>query len=206
MMTDKQLDRHLGIKTIGVREWLTDSIHHNRYEATPYNSLHELFQHYSLQENDVFVDFGCGKGRLPFYVYHHFGNEVIGVEVSEALYADALQNLVQFSKKHPQQSTNTSIRFECMLAEKYPIHKKESVFYFFNPFSSIIFIQVIYRIIVSYEQHPRKIDIVLFYPPADYVHFMETSTPFYLYKEVLLKGLHEINMNERFLIFRIGED
>lgn len=199
-MNEKERDRQLGIKTIGIREWLTDSIHHNRYEATPYQALDELFQQYSFDKTDVVIDFGCGKGRLPFYIHHHFGNEVAGVEVSEALYADALQNLVHYSRKKTQ-SKNT-IRFECLLAEKYIVQKKDTVFYFFNPFSSVIFMQVLHNIIASYEEHQRQIDIILFYPTEDYLYFLENATPFYLLQEIPLAQLHKKNANERFVIFR----
>lgn len=199
-MNDKEYDFSLKIKTTGVREWLTNSTHHNRYEATPYAALDELFSEYKLEKNDVLVDFGCGKGRLPFYIHNHFDVATTGVEVSELLYDEALKNLVRYMERRKKSAQ--PIRFECTLAEKYDINETDSHFYFFNPFSTVIFAKVIDNILLSAEKHPRQVDVILYYPTAAYMHFMEDSSPFEFFREVKLTRLHEINKNERFVIFR----
>lgn len=199
-MNEKEYDFSLKIKTTGVREWLTKSTHHNRYEATPYAALDELFTAYKLEKDDVLVDFGCGKGRLPFYVHNRFDIAVAGVEVSELLYDEALRNLVRYMEKRKKSST--PIRFECTLAEKYDIKETDSHFYFFNPFSTVIFSKVIDNILASVEKYPRQVDVILYYATAEYMHFMESSSPFELFQEVKLTNLHDINKNERFVVFR----
>ena len=71
-INEKDYDRLLRIKTISTREWVNQSIHYNRYEATPYLALEALFHEYELNRTDTVVDFGCGKGRLPFYLHNRF--------------------------------------------------------------------------------------------------------------------------------------
>lgn len=200
LMKEKEHDRSLRIKTTGIREWLTDSTHHNRYEATPYYALDELFTEYQLKKTDVVIDFGCGKGRLPFYIHNRFGIAVAGIEVSNLLYIDALNNLASYLNKSKR--SLASIRFECILAEKYIIKPTDNKFYFFNPFSTKIFMKVINNILLSVENHDRPVDVILYYPTPEYIQFIESSTPFKLFQEVRLQGLYEHNNNERFVIFR----
>lgn len=199
-MNDKEYDASLRIKTTGVREWLTKSVHHNRYEATPYATLDEFFDDYKLNKDDVFVDFGCGKGRLPFYIHNRFDIAVVGIEVSELLYDEALKNLVRYMDKRKKSAK--PVRFECMLAEKYDIQQTDSHFYFFNPFSTVIFAKVIDNIAASVERHPREVSVILYYPTAEYMHFMDDNSYFEMSQEVKLNGLHDINKNERIVIFR----
>jgi len=199
-MNEKEYDKELQIKTTGIREWLTSSVHHNRYEATPYFALDGLFSEYELQKSDVVVDFGCGKGRLPFYIHNRLKTAVVGVEVSDILYQEALQNLANYMRK--RKIAKSSIRFECVLAEQYIIRPEDNKFYFFNPFSVIIFGKVLDNILLSVEKEKRVVDVILYYPTAAYMQYINSKTPLKLFQEVRLQGLYEQNDNERFVIFR----
>ncbi|MBE3102943.1 MAG: methyltransferase, partial [Bacilli bacterium] len=158
-MNDKEYDRLLRIKTAGTLEIMNQSIHYNRYEATPYAALDELFNKYELNKKDRVVDFGCGKGRLSFYIIYHFQVSIIGVEMSGKLYQDALENLESYGQK---KKTNGSIFFERCLAQEYNVDSRDSVFYFFNPFSIQIFMKVVENILQSVDQHKRPIDLILY--------------------------------------------
>jgi len=201
-MNDKDYDRLLRIKTVGTREWQHQSSHYNRYEATPYLALDELFHDYELERTDGVVDFGCGKGRLAFYLHHRFQVSVTGIEMSAQLYQEALENQASYREKFKQ--INGAIRFDCCLAQDYEVEPTDNHFYFFNPFSIQIFMKVVDLILGSVERHKRIVDIVLYYPTVEYIQFLETGTPFELLKEVKVPGLYEQNDNERFVIFRLG--
>ncbi len=201
-INEKDYDRLLRIKTISTREWVNQSIHYNRYEATPYLALEALFHEYELNGTDTVVDFGCGKGRLPFYLHNRFQVSATGVEMSGQLYQEALENQASYMQKGMK--IGGSIRFERRLAEEYEVEQGDNRFYFFNPFSIHIFMKVVDRILQSVEQKKRSVDIILYYPTTEYIQFIETSTPFELLKEVKVPGLYEENDNERFLIFRYG--
>lgn len=202
-MTEKTCDHLLRIKTTGTLELLNQSPHYNRYEATPYEALDELFNEYTLQSTDGFVDFGCGKARVSFYVHHHFQASVTGIEMNGQLYQDAIENLVHYRGKNKR--SGGAIRFERCYAEAYDISATENRFYFFNPFSIQIFMKVIGNILLSAERNERVVDVILYYPTSEYVQFMEHQTPFTLWKEVRVRQLYEKNENERFLIYRLGE-
>ena len=102
-----------------------------------------------------------------------------------------------------QNTQGLPIQFEHIFAEGYDIEKEDNRFYFFNPFSLRIFQKVIDNILRSVEDHPRSVDIILYYPTSEYSHFLEIHTVFELWKEIRLPGLYEENNNERFLIFRL---
>lgn len=199
-MKEQDHDRLLRIKTEGIREWQHQSAHYNRYEATPYMALEALFDAYECRSTDKFVDFGCGKGRFPFYVHHHLHMSVTGVEMSDQLYQDALENQRRYMER--VKHSTAFIRFEQVLAEEYEIDLAENRFYFFNPFSIQIFQKVISNILLSVEQYPRAVDVILYYPTMEYIRFMEVNTAFELLREVRVPELYKQNTNERFMIYR----
>lgn len=199
-MREQDHERLLRIKTEGIREWQHQSTHYNRYEATPYMALETLFDEYSCTTSDKFVDFGCGKGRFPFYIHHHLHVSVTGIEMSGQLYQDAMDNLTRYMARSKR--SRASIQFERILAEEYEVDSEENRFYFFNPFSVQIFQKVIGNILLSAEHHPRSIDVILYYPTPEYIQFLEMNTAFELLKEVRVPQLYDQNNNERFVIFR----
>ena len=97
-----------------------------------------------------------------------------------------------------------SINFLCTLAQEYEISDKDNKFYFFNPFSVHIFMKVVENILISFENNPRKIDIILYYPSDDYIYYLENCTPFMQIEEVRLDDLYKKDNQERFLIYELS--
>ena len=190
-------DKLLNIKTEMVQKVPYASHHYNRYEPTPYQVLDKLFEVVEMESTDRVVDFGCGTGRLNFYVHYRFQSAVIGVEMNEYYYMEALENRSEYLKKY--NFSEDSIQFENCLAQDYPIHPDDNVFYFFNPFSAGIFIKVINNILQSFEEKNRDIQLILYYAPEDYIFFLENQTAFHLEKEIILPG----NVYEKFLLYSL---
>lgn len=201
-MFEKDYDKLLNIETEGDQKGFNESFHYHRYEPTPYRALEILFNHYELNSNDRIVDFGCGKGRLNFYINHLFNSTVIGIEMNEIFYNEAIKNKESYIKNSLK--NEDQIQFNCCLAEDYNINPLDNHFYFFNPFSIQIFMKIINNILSSVEKFPREIDVILYYSSDDYVYFLETQTSFELKKEVIIPGLYEKNQYERFLIYRLA--
>ncbi|QOY36754.1 methyltransferase [Anaerobacillus isosaccharinicus] len=200
-MKEPDYDERLSIKTGGDQKGNHPSFHYHRYEATPYSALEVLFVNYELKSSDRVVDFGCGKGRLNFYVNYLCSATVVGVEMNDTFYQEAVANLDSYLKK-----TNKSIEkihFHCSLAEEYEIDPLDNHFYFFNPFSVQVFMNVVKNILVSVETSAREVEIILYYPSEDYIFYLENYSSFRLRKEVTLPGAYEKNPNERFLIYRL---
>ena len=201
-MDDQVLnDRVLNIVTEGDQKGFLKSMHYHRYEPTPYSALDELFRHYEVKSSDRVVDFGCGKGRLNFYLHHRFQATVVGIEVNEDFYHEAKENQRNYLKY--AKGKDNKIDFHCCLAEEYPIDPRDNRFYFFNPFTIQIFRKVIHHILASYETHEREMELILYYPHEDYIFYLENHTSFELVEEVVLPKLYDKNPNERFLIYRL---
>lgn len=201
-MTEQSYDQLLNIKTVGNQKGFHKSLHYHRYEPTPYQALEQLFQIYQLNSEDHVVDFGCGKGRMNFYLHYRFHVNVVGIEMDDTFYQEALENRQNYLKKYKNGSAK--IHFQCCMAQEYEIHPSDNRFYFFNPFSMQVFIQVVNRVLLSLEEMEREVDLILYYPSDEYIYFLETQTAFEMIQEVQLKGKYEQNSDERFLIYRLS--
>lgn len=200
-MKEKYYDKLLNINTIGNQNWKNTSTHNHPYEPTLYIALEELFEDYNLSKDDYIVDFGCGMGRLIFYINYYFKSYVTGVEINERYYEEALINKINYVKKNKK--SEDKINFECNLAQQYEISTLDNKFYFFNPFSIQIFSKVIDNILESYEENMRDMDIIMYYPSAEYLDFLDYKTPFILNKEIYLKDLYEKDDKEKFVIYSL---
>lgn len=201
-MSEQYYDDLLHIQTGGVQQVFNKSLHYHRYEPTPYSALKQLFQRYELKHTDRIVDFGCGKGRLLFFIHYLFDASVVGVEMNKRFYQEAIENRTNYLNK--MKNNSNKIQFHCCFAEKYKIDPLDNRFYFFNPFSVQIFMKIINNILLSAEQSARDIEIVLYYGSKDYTYFLEHQTAFELKEEILIEGLAESNPYERFLIYRLA--
>ena len=165
-------DKGLCIETEEIQTDGKDTYYCHRYEPTPYEVLDELFTFYTPEKTDVFVDYGCGMGRLNFYIEKRYSLSSTGVEYSPVYYEKALEN------KKTYNGNKDKIHFVNCKAEDYLVSKNETVFYFFNPFSPEIFHAVINRILDSFEKYPRTITLILYYPEDDTVFYLERHTTF----------------------------
>lgn len=170
-----------------------------RYEPTSYSGLICAFDAMEdvLSKYDRLVDFGCGKGRVLFYVNQRFQCEVCGIEVDKDLYELALNNRAYYNTRF----RDTAERIEIIngKAEEYEIRREDNVFYFFNPFDINIFEQVMEHIIESVEKHPRRIFVMMYYPKEEYRHYMKTKC-FKLYKIAKLPA-YEMDWDEKVIIY-----
>ncbi len=89
-----ELDRELGIDTAGVAFNLNTSgsrpVH---YAAMPYEAIDVLLGALAMNHEDVFVDLGCGKGRVLCRAAQWPIRRAIGVECEPALAACCARNL-----------------------------------------------------------------------------------------------------------------
>lgn len=195
---DRQFDKRLGIRTVGLREWPDQVTEYNRYEATPYKALESLFNQYKLEKTDQVVDFGSGRGRVAFYIHNRFHVPVTGVEMHDKTFTEALDNKTSYRQKAGH--IEAPINFEYGLAEDYQIKPWENRFYFFNPFSHHIFKKVVKNIVASIKKHERPADIILYYPLSKYKQILTIYTPFKIMNKVQIPG--EKEKIKKFIIYR----
>jgi SAM-dependent methyltransferase len=103
-----------------------------------------FFDYYSIKENDVIVDVGCGKGRvLNYLLYRGIKNKIIGYEINEAVGNQTKKNLSRFN--------NVEILSENIF-DDFPEHA--NVFYMAHPFNEAMMIDFKDRILSMRESDP----------------------------------------------------
>lgn len=165
-MNDTQWDRLLNIRTTGRDDTNADPFHHP-YEPTPYAVLEKLVQSGYITKKNTVVDYGCGKGRVSFFLHHEIKCRMIGLEYDQRIYEQALRNQTEYSK-------HNNIMFICEDAVKYKI-EDEDCFYFFNPFSVEVLQAVMTQIMSSYYENPRAMKFFFYYPDDAYVAWLMQS-------------------------------
>lgn len=199
-LLEKKFDQQLHIRTVGLREWGKEANKYNRYEATPYLALEQLFETYTFKQDDKLIDFGSGRGRVAFYIHNRFNIAVTGVEAHDTTFEEALINEEMYRKSRAH--LDAPLLFEFALAEQYEIAEDYNKFFMFNPFSVHIFKRVMTNILKSYERQPRMMELILYYPLNDFIHYLRNKTPFELINKIKVKnGDH--GSYGRFEIYRL---
>lgn len=159
-------DKKLNISTESV-DYLEEDNQNYGYDPTPYVVLERLVELDILKKDDVIVDYGCGKGRICFFINSQVGCRIVGIDHSERLLEIARENLESYGN-------GADIDFVNSKAEDY-VPNGANCFYFFNPFSSHVFQEVLRRIGESYGRNPREILIFFYYSTIEYRLYLPTE-------------------------------
>ena len=197
-MTDHEntWDKLLQINTTGRDETNADEYHHP-YEPTPYSVLERLANSGLIGKDDVVLDYGCGKGRVGFFLSYRAKAKTVGVEYDGRIYESALEN---------RKATNSRIKPDFVLtrAEEYEVPAEVNRCYFFNPFSVEILHAVCARIIESWYDSPREVFLFFYYPADDFLAYLMTVDELEFYDEIECDDLFAGNdPRERILIFQL---
>ena len=195
-MTESQWDQLLQIHTGGRDESHADAYHHP-YEPTPYCVLERLAKSGLISAEDVVLDYGCGKGRMGFYLPYRTKARTIGIEYDYRMYQSALEN-------RRTAVTKTKAEFILTNAEEYDIPTDVNRIYFFNPFSVEILQKVMARILASYYEDPREVFLFFYYPADSYMAFLMSVDQLEFYDEIECDDLFEgKDLRERIMIFQL---
>ena len=190
-------DRLLQIKTVGRDETNADQYHHP-YEPTDYCVLERLADSGLIGKDDVVIDYGCGKGRVGFFLSYRTQAKVIGIEYDEHIYSDAMEN---------QKTAIAKAKADFILtkAEEYDVPTNVNRCYFFNPFSREILHKVMARIIESYYENPRDIFLLFYYPSDEFMAYLMTVDELDFYDEIDCGDLFQRkDSRERIMIFQLS--
>ena len=190
-------DKLLQIKTTGRDDSNSDQYCYP-YEPTPYSVLERLANSGLIRKKEVVLDYGCGKGRVDFFLAYQARANTIGIEYDERIYQSAMMN-----QKTAVSGAKT--RFELAKAEGYVVPTEVKHCYFFNPFSVELLHKVIARILESYYENPREMYLFFYYPSDEYISYLMTVDELEFYDEISCDDLFEGHDNrEQIMIFRIG--
>lgn len=191
-------DKLLQIKTSGRDDSNSDQYRYP-YEPTPYSVLERLANSGLIRKKDVVLDYGCGKGRVEFFLSYQTKAHTMGVEYDERIFQGTLEN-----RKTAVSRERT--KFILARAEEYSVPPEVNRCYFFNPFSVELLRKVMARVTESYYENPREMYLFFYYPSEEYIAYLMTVDELEFYDEIdcgdLFAGKDE---RERIMIFRVGD-
>jgi SAM-dependent methyltransferase len=145
-----------------------------RYAPTRARHFHALMHDFGFPHGSVFVDVGCGKGKVLLMAMGYPFKRVVGVEFSSRLCNIARNNVERYCRK--KSLSNMVAIHHCDIVD-YDIKLDENVFYFYNPFNERVMTRVIDNIARSQHQYPRPIWL-LYYNPISSCHELIANAGF----------------------------
>lgn len=194
---EQQWDKLLKIKTSGRDDTKSDCFRYP-YEPTPYAVLERLANSGWIRKKDVVLDYGCGKGRVDFFLAYRTGAHCVGVEYDERIIAVAREN---------QTMAVSAQKVEIVLgnAETYKVPEQVNRIFFFNPFSVEILQTAMTRILDSYYGSSRELLLFFYFPSPEYISYLMTVDELSFYDEIDCSDLFEENIDrEKIMIFQLG--
>ena len=191
-------DKCLHIQTTGRDDLKADQFHHP-YEPTPYCVLERLAESDLIGAEDVLLDYGCGKGRVDFFLPYRTKAKTIGIEYDARIYGEAMEN-------QKTAVTKAKTAFVLANAENYEMPQMVNRCYFFNPFSVEILQKVMARILESYYEDIREILLFFYYPSDEFIAYLMSVAELDFYDEIPCDDLFPgQDPRERILIFSLPE-
>ena len=130
------------------------------YEGSHWIGVRNALNRLEVDRNDVFADFGSGKGPAVLVAAGFPFKRAIGVEISDDLTQSATRNFER-SRLTPEAG---SVEFVTADVLEYEVPDDLSVVYLYNPFTGLLFARFIERLLRSVERHPRPLRVVYNYP------------------------------------------
>lgn len=187
-------DKTLSIRTSGRDDSRADQFRYP-YEPTPYSVLERLVNTGLIRKGNVLLDYGCGKGRVDFFLSRQTRCRAIGIEYDERIWQKAEEN-------RNSGSFVDKVSFVCMNAREFNVPVDVDRIYFFNPFSVEILQRVLARIRDSYYESMREILLFFYYPSEEYVSCLMEEDELMFYDEIDCRDLFPgEDSRERILIF-----
>jgi SAM-dependent methyltransferase len=153
-------ENRLNISTRGVTGKNPNEPEHIHYGTIAYSTIHAILCSLSLSPSDVFVDLGCGKGRVLCCAARYKILQAIGVEYSAELSREAKINAEKLRGR------SSPIKIEHMLAQNFD-YSQGTVFYMFHPFGPNVLYQVLKRMKDGFKANHLSINIVYVNPVHD---------------------------------------
>jgi SAM-dependent methyltransferase len=150
---DPMVDRALGIDTGGFESVQSLGLDPNEafdYRVAGWRSLQAIIHRSEVTPADVFVDLGCGKGRVLFLATRYRFKRIIGVDLSPAMVETARRNLSRTSR----------VQVEMANAAEWFVPDDVTFAFLYNPFPNPIFERVIENLLESLRRRPRTLRVI----------------------------------------------
>ena len=127
------------------------------YQPPAWAHLRLLIQALDIQSEDVFLDYGCGAGRILCEVCRQEVERAVGIEISQPLVTIAKRNLGQLKKR-----ISPFEIFQGDAAEFVPTGC--TIAFFFNPFGEDTMSAVLEKLTAESRRTGRDIQLIYLNP------------------------------------------
>lgn len=199
---ERSEERRLGIETAEFDSW-RGSVEHSSchaYEPLAYSCIEQAITRvFPDPQNDVFLDYGSGKGRAVVVASLRPFQRVVGVELVSEL-CDIARRNVERARPHQQ---CRSVNIECADATRFHVPDDVTCIYLYNPFWDDVLLAVQDRIRESLERRPRRLRVAYLlnedqtdaFAQCDWLH--STISRFELWERVHLAAYESNATGER---------
>jgi predicted RNA methylase len=164
---DTRFDRRFAVDTASIvklRELQTDARfkYANKYAPTPRFLFSRALRQVRVDHNKfVFIDFGCGKGKALLLASELPFKRIIGIELSSELIRVAEDNLRSYLGRRGKCDR---VQLACMDASEFQIPGEPAIYYFCNPFGTVVMRKILENIRLSLAAVPREVFVVYLNP------------------------------------------
>lgn len=159
-MFGTETSRIVGLEDLdGVGQHAGDAVHYWPTRQCEFSRMMETVGHLDYPDF-VFLDLGCGKGRVVLLASGFPFKRVVGVDFSVALVERARKNLAYYSG--PLRASD--IEFVVADAAEYPVPHDNLLVYMFDPFGPRVLTKVLANLMSCARRGPHKV-LVLYYAP-----------------------------------------
>jgi SAM-dependent methyltransferase len=130
------------------------------YVASPWHVLPRALRYLGATDQDVFVEFGCGKGRVLHQAAKLPFRRIVGVEISPELAEIARSNLAARADQH----RCVNIEIVVSDAADFRVPDDLTIGYLYHPFRDATLDAVLRNIIHSLDRRPRRVRLIYVYP------------------------------------------
>jgi len=164
--SENKTEKRLGVSTlheVSLAELNISDPDSIRYSPIPYKALFKALATTQKQDfSGTFIDYGCGKGRVVMAAATLPFENVIGLELAEALVVEALEN-----SKKMKTPVCKNVDIICCDATSYELPKNTKVIHFYNPFRGKLLFKVMQNIATLAAEIDHEI-LVLFANPDEF--------------------------------------
>lgn len=158
-------ERRFGIATavdISIDQFGVTDPNCHRYNATNYRRFKQIMKWLKIRpDQDVFVDFGSGMGRVVVLAATYPFRKVIGVELTAELHEIAEENI----RNARRRLRCKDIELNQMDAREYVVPPEVTVIFCWNPFGKEVLEKVFENVWKSVQESPREVVLLYTYPP-----------------------------------------
>lgn len=154
-LSDRISERRFDVQTEGLKN--VDFPDAKKYAYVAYGSIFRILDRLQLRTEDVFVDIGCGKGRVVCCAATLAPRKVVGIDVEASLCEIARANAASLRGRRAE------VEIVNLPAQQFDYRECTAIF-LFNPFGENTLRETLASVERSIAEKPRKVRLAYVNP------------------------------------------